>query len=421
MGLSSLVLGSLFKGVMGISSIAMIGVGSYKWFKEKKSSPIVEILKSSRVYDEKEFNPVLYRKVMDGMEMLHLKLPAGKSVQDFRDCIPAIQDKLDCEVMMWAEGGAVKVECWYSSLPSFIEYDYSLVEQVRDKSECGIVIGESRRGLRIIDLANPVTSHITIAGGSGGGKSNLGHVILCSLMMTYSPDEVRLCIIDLKDGIEFGIYKDLPHIWRTEDVEGYMEEITEVQNLLLALNRTLQERNRLFKEFGVRNIGEYNFKFSAARIPRIVVFADEIADFTTIGDKKTRDAFYGEWSKILRKGRSAGIHVIFSTQLPDAEVIPRQLKTNLPVRVCFKVPKSENSEVILDDSIAKNLPPIPGRCLMKIANYEYIQVPYLSLDQIEQEIIPRIGGYALLEPSYIYNSEGRAEEKEKIPVLGILN
>ena len=53
------------------------------------------------------------------------------------------------------------------------------------------------------------------------------------------------------------------------------------------------------------------------------------------------------------KSRAAGINMLLATQRPDAETLPGQLRSNLPVRICGQVGgKAGLSEIVLDDPIA---------------------------------------------------------------------
>lgn len=188
--------------------------------------------------------------------------------------------------------------------------------------------------------------HVIIAGQTGSGKSVCSTVLVCALMLMRSPQQVRLIIVDPK-ATDFTSFNGLPHL--IGDVIDTPEEGIEV---LDRLTDEMTARNLLFKELGARNIDEYNKGVQAAqRIPRIVVFVDELADLMMTSDGEIKDPL----QRLLQKGRSSGIHVILATQQPKAEIIPTQLTTNAPTRIAFATPTASNSRIILDQNGAETL------------------------------------------------------------------
>src|SRR5690606_34239799 len=56
--------------------------------------------------------------------------------------------------------------------------------------------------------------HLLVAGATGGGKSVFLNQMLCSLLQRHSPANLQLVLIDLKGGLEFWPYQDIPHLRR---------------------------------------------------------------------------------------------------------------------------------------------------------------------------------------------------------------
>ena len=59
-------------------------------------------------------------------------------------------------------------------------------------------------------------------------------------------------------------------------------------------------------------------------------------------------------STIARQGRAFGIHLIFATQRPDADVVKGQIKNNIGYRVCGRADKTL-SQIILDTPEGANM------------------------------------------------------------------
>ena len=72
-----------------------------------------------------------------------------------------------------------------------------------------------------------------------------------------------------------------------------------------------------------------------------------------LGDVYKRQALIGQieskFSTIARLGRAFGIHLMFATQRPDADVLKGQIKNNIGYRICGRADKVL-SQIILDNS-----------------------------------------------------------------------
>lgn len=81
---------------------------------------------------------------------------------------------------------------------------------------------------------------------------------------------------------------------------------------------------------------------------------DEIAEvLDKTGLDKDQKALIGQieskFSTIARLGRAFGIHLMFATQRPDADVLKGQIKNNIGYRICGRADKVL-SQIILDNS-----------------------------------------------------------------------
>lgn len=196
-------------------------------------------------------------------------------------------------------------------------------------------------------------THLLVAGTSGSGKSVFLHQLIVSLIMKYSPEEMRLILIDPK-GNEFAAYRGLPNLMINEI-------ISDVNRAIVVLNWLINEmehRYTLFTQMTetgkvVRNIDEYNSTVAerTEKLPKIVVVADELADFMMQAKKDIEDRI----SRLAAKARAAGIHLVLATQRPSVDIITGVLKSNLSSRVALRVSSEVDSRVILDESGAENL------------------------------------------------------------------
>lgn len=193
--------------------------------------------------------------------------------------------------------------------------------------------------------------HYLVAGATGSGKSVCLNTMIISLIMRYSPEELRLFLVDPK-GVEFATYEHLPHLMIDEI-------ITKPQKAIAMLKWAYEEMERRFSVFReseafVVDIDGYNSQVASdtvPKMPRIVIIIDELADLMQTCKKDLEARICA----IAQKARSAGIHLVLATQRPSVDVITGTIKANLPSRIAFKVMNFADSQTILGESGAEKL------------------------------------------------------------------
>lgn len=215
------------------------------------------------------------------------------------------------------------------------------------KGELPLILGKDTHGRdTIIDLA--ATPHLLVAGSTGSGKSVGLNSMLVSLLLTKSPDEVRLILIDPKR-LEFAGYNDIAHL--------IFPVIVEPQRAILALKwaiKTMEDRYAHMAKVGVRNIKEYRTVSAQKQLepmPFIVIMIDELADLMITAGKEVEQLI----TRLAQMSRAAGIHLVIATQRPSVDVITGLIKANLPSRIAFKVASKIDSRTILDAPGAEKL------------------------------------------------------------------
>ena len=194
-----------------------------------------------------------------------------------------------------------------------------------------------------------VMPHLLIAGATGSGKSVCMHSIIASLLLTRTPSQVRLAMIDPKM-LELSIYEGIPHLWAPVVIET--EKAT---GLLEALVSEMENRYKRLSRIGVRSIDEFNSRISPEsedeRLPYIVVFIDELADLMLTVSREIEPAI----SRLAHMARAVGIHMVLATQRPSVDVITGVIKANFPSRIAFNVQSKTDSRTILDMNGAEKL------------------------------------------------------------------
>lgn len=229
-------------------------------------------------------------------------------------------------------------------------------EQSKKKCAIPLLLGKTVSGEHVIaDLAK--TPHLLIAGATGSGKSVCINTIVMSILMSLTPDEIKLIMIDPKK-VELTQYSNLPHM--------IAPVITEAHGAYAALQwlvREMQKRYEILKQLGLRNITAFNNRKPKRdveealgieipeKMPLFVAIIDEFADLMMVSSTDLETPI----ARIAQMARAVGIHLILATQRPSREVITGIIKANFPSRIAFKVASRINSQIILDENGAESL------------------------------------------------------------------
>lgn len=234
-----------------------------------------------------------------------------------------------------------------------------------------MAMGKDIAGRPIIaDLAK--APHMLVAGTTGSGKSVLVNSLLLSMLLKYTPEQLRLILIDPKQ-LELANYGDIPHL-----LTPVVTDMTEAASALAWSVAEMERRYQLMSLFKVRKLDEFNKKVMAAEqsgeplldplwrpndsvsqdrapklkpLPQIVIVADEFADMIMQVGKQAEELI----TRLAQKSRAAGIHLILATQRPSVDVITGLIKANIPVRAALRVNSKVDSRTILDAGGAEDM------------------------------------------------------------------
>lgn len=210
-------------------------------------------------------------------------------------------------------------------------------------------VGENRR-LVYHDIA--ALPHLLIAGSTGQGKSVFLNQILCTLIQRNKPDVLQLLMIDLKGGVELGFYRKLPHL-----IAPIVTESEDVAPALLLVLKEIDRRLARFQKADQRKIEGWNKMRPAEVMPRLVVVFDEVAEALIDPDRINRKANEVALTRIVQKGRAAGVHMLAATQRPDADTVKGLIRQNLPARAAFACASPGDSRTIINNARAFQLSP----------------------------------------------------------------
>ena len=232
--------------------------------------------------------------------------------------------------------------------PVFLREVLDSKEFQESNKKISFALGKDITGTCIVgDLSE--MPHMLIAGATGSGKSVCINSLIVSLLYKYSPDDIKLLMIDPKV-VELSVYNGIPHL--------LIPVVTEPKKAAGALNWAVNEmdkRYELFTKYKVKNIKSYNQQvekgFISEKLPYIVLIVDELADLMMTCPNDVEDYI----CRLAQKARAAGIHLIIATQRPSVDVITGVIKANIPSRISFAVSSGIDSRTILDQTGAEKL------------------------------------------------------------------
>jgi len=212
----------------------------------------------------------------------------------------------------------------------------------------------------VFDLAK--MPHLLLAGATGQGKSVGLNAIIASLLYKKHPAELKMIMVDPKK-VELSLFAKIErhYLAKLPDVEdAIITDTSQVVKTLKSLTVLMDTRYDLLKDAQVRNIKEYNAKFTARRLnpenghhfmPYIVLVVDEFADLMMTAGKEVE----GPITRLAQLARAIGIHLIIATQRPSVNIITGTIKANFPARIAFRVTSKIDSRTILDSGGADQL------------------------------------------------------------------
>ncbi|WP_063860457.1 FtsK/SpoIIIE domain-containing protein [Paenibacillus sp. Soil724D2] len=271
--------------------------------------------------------------------------------------------------------GTLLVKVYNEPTKEVVEFNDDLL------SECkgwNVPMGEAREGKIFHDFDK--LQHMIVAGTQRYGKSVFLKNIITTLIHTQS-DNVRFYLLDLKGGLAMNRFINC------KQVVGVASNVEESVAMLQALERDMKSRQVEYKRKGYEDITEAGARY------RDFIVVDEAAELAPdkSEDKAKKQECERILSEIARMGGGLGYRLVFATQYPVGDILPRQIKQNSVSKMCFLLDTEAASRVVLDEAGAESLPlGIKGRGIYKTDRKITVQTPFITNDFIEKKIGPHI-------------------------------
>ena len=226
--------------------------------------------------------------------------------------------------------------------------------------------------------------NVLIGGDTGSGKSRFLMVLLSNLIANCPDVELYFMQIRKSDLI---LFKDC------EQCKYIARDLTKARNLLKHINDLCIERDQIIEQYtvsdGILNIEDYNRHFKNNKMKYIYLVLEEFSFFMPNGadskeEKQLKREILGYIRQIVNSSRSVGVFTITSLQKPTKDSIPTDIKSQLSVRVAFKLLDKENSIVILGNSSATKLKPLEA--IIRTNNQSIVNIPLIHHKAIMRAI-----------------------------------
>lgn len=311
--------------------------------------------------------PMLKRSKEQGPYTLYeFTLPAGLSTDT------VVKHQTEIEQYL---GHSVQIDYGFKNMLIKVfdgkEKDIMDYEPIRIKGAVPILIGYDRAGNIVTADLGQGEPHMYVAGETGSGKSTALRAILVNLILQ---SDVELFLGDLKNGVEFNLFK------RCSKVKCFARTEEEILSMLKSVGNEVERRYQLLSDSDAEDIRQYNKTHRPLKYQLVVI--DEFA--TLMYEKESTQIV----ETLAAKARACGIHLLLSTQRPDAKVITGRIKANISNVLGLKTLDGTNSQIIIGHPGLEKLRG-KGHGIFKRGSEEVIiQIPYLSVEKARELLAP---------------------------------
>lgn len=332
---------------------------------KKKIATFFEIAKICVQHKDELQYPIFIKEIEDDISMNYVyKLPLGVPSQLIKKLAEVLEEGLYKPVKISFRQRELHIRVFKQQIPEMWNWSRNLLKEHTWR----VMMGKALDKHVYHDFEK--TPHMCVAGMTRFGKTVFLKNVMTSLIL-QQPQHVNFFIIDLKEGLEFSPYKELSQV------------VEVVENPEQALEMLAKVREKMVKQTEVMKKSYFTNIIDTSIKERCFIVVDEGANLCpTQGlPKKQRDLLFmcqEMLSEIARIGGGLGFRLIFCTQYPTSDTLPRQIKQNADAKLGFRLPTAVASQVALDEPGLEDLPSLPGRALFKTDRTEEIQVPYLK-------------------------------------------
>lgn len=354
------------------AGLGLAGYAGYQFLSNlpKKNSALVKEVLHALNYGGARYGkyPAQINKSKSDTHLVY-ELKPGMCPGDFEELQPRLNSHLKAETEIYSNNGQLHIKVMAENLPKSKMYNQEL--KPPDGMVLPIPIGYSRAGFLWADIVG--LPHLAVAGETRGGKSNFLHQATACLIHN---EKVKLHVIDLKK-VEFGYLRDHAEVAMT---------LPDSLRMLEFLTFEMMHRMDLLVRKRKNNVAGMGLPYHVLILDEISQLSPSLATDSQV--KEMCKMAHQMLTSLICLSAALGIHIIASTQRPDKDVLPGQLKANIPAALCFQVKNRDNSRIVLDSTKGAFLPPIRGRAIWQFDVEREIQVQHLPVE-MARRLLPK--------------------------------
>lgn len=164
--------------------------------------------------------------------------------------------------------------------------------------------------------------HLLLAGVTGSGKTTFLNYLIIEMKKMRS--DIYVCDPKRSD------LSSLQHYWGKEFVAS---ETNMIAKLTREVKEIMNQRFIEYKENAENFV--YGYSFADYKLKPVFLIFDELGAFRASAEKKVFAETMDNLTEIILKGREMGVFCVLSTQQPNANNIPTELRDNLSARLAM--------------------------------------------------------------------------------------
>ncbi|ANU71375.2 otitis media-associated H10 [Erysipelotrichaceae bacterium I46] len=178
--------------------------------------------------------------------------------------------------------------------------------------------------------------HLLLAGVTGSGKTTFLNYLIIEMRKMNST--IYICDPKRSD------LSSIKHYWGDEFVAS---ETNMIARMTRKVKEEMMDRFIKYKENPTNFV--YGYSYVDYGLKPIFLIFDELGAFRASADKKIFTEAMDNLTEIILKGREMGVFCVLSTQQPNANNIPTELRDNLSVRLAMGNMSSEAYKMVFGD------------------------------------------------------------------------
>lgn len=180
--------------------------------------------------------------------------------------------------------------------------------------------------------------HLLLAGVTGSGKTTFLNYLIIEMKKMQA--DIYICDPKRSD------LASLKNILGTEYVASDVNNIAKLSRIV---KEKMEQRFLDYKENADNFV--YGYSFVDYQLNPIFILFDELGAFRASADKKVFAETMANLTEVILKGREMGVFCVLSTQQPNANNIPTELRDNLSVRIALGNMSSEAYRMVFGENI----------------------------------------------------------------------